>query len=61
MLTGPQACERLGVSRDTLRKLIRDGELRAMKIGPAKQAHWKIPEDAIDEYIRRRVAETAAS
>jgi excisionase family DNA binding protein len=59
VLTGPQACERLGVSRSTLLRLIKTGEIRAMKTADAKQSRWRIPEEAIDDYIRRRL--TAAS
>ena len=61
MLTATQACERLGVSRETLRKLIKSGDLRAMKVGPGAHAHWRISEDALADYIRRRTDSATAS
>lgn len=60
MLTATQACERLAVSRDTLRKLIKSGDLRAMKVGPGANAHWRISEEAIADYIRRRTDQASA-
>jgi excisionase family DNA binding protein len=61
MLTATQTCERLGVSRETLRKLIKSGELRAMKIGPERAAHWRISEEAVADYIKRRTDQASAS
>lgn len=56
MLTAAQACERIGVSRDTLRKLIKTGQLKAMKTGPEPHAHWRISEEAIADYIEQRTS-----
>ena len=61
LLTGPQACERLGVSRATLLKLIKSGEIPAMKLGPSKQAHLRIPEDGVVVFNETATTETTAS
>jgi excisionase family DNA binding protein len=54
MLTAAQVCEQLGISRETLRKLINDGEIAAMKAGPRNpRGHWRISEAALDDYIKR--------
>lgn len=45
MYTMDQACEELHVSRNTLLRYIRTGQLRAAKVG----GKWQIPEDALAE------------
>ena len=61
MLTAEQVCDQLGISRETFRKLVRTGELRAMKTGPQEKAHWRISEEAVADYIRRRTDSATAS
>lgn len=50
MCSIPEAGRRLGVSPSTVQRIINSGELLAYLIG--KQ--WKVPESAIDEYLRAR-------
>lgn len=51
LFTIQQACPLLGKTHpNTVRRLIRDKRLRAMRDGP--RGHWVIPESAIDAYQR---------
>jgi excisionase family DNA binding protein len=44
----------LRVSRDTLLKLIKAGEFPgATKVPPGPTGHWRFPDDAVAEYMRR--------
>ena len=58
-LTFAETCERLRVSHETLRKLIKAELLQAYKIGPHRTSPYRISQDAIDEYIKRQTAEAA--
>ena len=42
--------ELLYIGRNTAYKILNSGEIRAFKIGKA----WKIPKDAVSEYILRK-------
>lgn len=60
-LTFAETCERLRVSHETLRKLIKQELLRgAYKIGPGRNSPYRIPEQAIAEYIERQTARAAS-
>ncbi len=48
LLTVDQAAERLQMHPDTVRRLLRDGQLPGVKIG-ARQ--WRVPADALRQYI----------
>jgi excisionase family DNA binding protein len=52
LLTFNQARSRLRVSRETLRRRIASGELEAFKIGDHITSPYRIPETAIDAYLR---------
>ena len=56
-LTFTEACERLRLSHETVRRLIKSGLLEAHKAGPAINSHYRISEQAISEYIERQTAE----
>jgi len=58
-LSAAEACERLRLSRETLRKLIKSGDLKAHKTSPGRTAPYRISEQAIDEYLTRQTAEAA--
>jgi excisionase family DNA binding protein len=54
MLTAAQVCRDLNISRDTFLKLIELGELSgAMKVPPGPTGHWRVPEQAIADYMER--------
>jgi excisionase family DNA binding protein len=59
-LTFAETCERLRVSHETLRKLIKSELLQAHKIGTARTSPYRISEQAIDEYIKRQTVAAAS-
>jgi excisionase family DNA binding protein len=52
-LSSREARERMGVSRETLRKLIKTGELKASKVGDGRTSPLRIHEDDIRDYMDR--------
>lgn len=59
-LTAAEACERLRVSRETLRKLIASGDLKAHKVGQGRTSPYRISEEDADEYIERQTVRAAS-
>lgn len=59
-LSTREACQRLRISRNTLAKRIRDGELVAIKDGSARNAHVKVSVKSIEAYERRNRIATVA-
>ena len=57
LLTVNEAAARLAIGRTTLYELISSHELRTVKIGRAR----RIPESAVDEWIRRRLGDQGES
>lgn len=55
-LSAAEARERIGVSRETFRKLIKSGDLVAHKSGSAPNSHYRISEDALAEYLQRQTS-----
>lgn len=47
LLKYPQACERAAISRSTLFRLLRSGQIQSVKIGSAV----RIPESALEDFI----------
>lgn len=60
MLTAAEARERIGVSREQLRRLIANGEITAHKTGGAVNSHYRIPEESVEAYIERHKVVPAA-
>lgn len=56
LLTLEDACERLQVSEATIRRLVKDGELRVVRIGRAIRVR---PED-LDAFIRDHLVDEGA-
>jgi excisionase family DNA binding protein len=56
LVTVDNACARLGVSRSTLYKLAREGQLVTVQIGAAR----RVPVAALDDLVRR-LSTTAAA
>lgn len=50
LLVIDEACEALHMSRNCMYQLLRSGDLKGFQQGRI----WKIPKNAIEEYIRRR-------
>jgi excisionase family DNA binding protein len=51
LLTTEQACTRLGISRWTLSRLVRDGELRHVRVRSA----IRYPAGELDAYVKRQL------
>lgn len=59
-LSAAEACERLRVSRETLRKLIKSGQLRAHKVGDGRTSPYRISEEEASAYIERQTEKAAS-
>lgn len=59
-LSAAEACERLNVSRETLRILIKSGSLTAHKVGSGRTSPYRISEQAIAEYVQRQTVQAAS-
>jgi excisionase family DNA binding protein len=59
MLTPPQVARRYGVSPDTVRGWIASGDLRAVSVGKASRARYRVPADALQEFAAKRPARVA--
>jgi excisionase family DNA binding protein len=59
-LTAAEARERLGVSRETLRKLIKSQALTAHKISDGPTSPYRISEEAIQAYLDLQTAKVAS-
>lgn len=59
-LTAAEARERLGVSRETLRKLIKSRALTAHKITDGLTSPYRISEEAVEAYLDAQRAKVAS-
>ena len=59
-LSAAEACERLRVSRETLRKLIKSGDLKAHKVGTGRTSPYRISEEEAEAYIDRQTVKVAS-
>jgi len=50
ILTVEEICEILYIGRNTVYELLQSGEMKGFRIG----RRWKIPREAISEYIARK-------
>jgi excisionase family DNA binding protein len=53
VVTPPEAARLLGLGRTTVYKLIRSGDLKAIRVGRSV----RVPREAIPEFIERKLAE----
>ncbi len=53
--TVPEAADVLGIKSTTMYKLIREGQIRSLKIGSLR----RIPAEAIDEFIQEMLAKAS--
>lgn len=51
-LSTAETCRRLRLSRWTVRKLVRNGDLQAVK-GPARNSPLRIVEQSVEDYVDR--------
>ena len=49
LLSVEEVCQQLFTSPGSVYKLLRSGQIKAFRIGS-----WKIPEESVREYIRRK-------
>ena len=54
----PEVAHALGVSRQTVDRLIAAGELRAIKTGPGRTSRVLIPVAAVDDYLTRQAVQS---
>jgi excisionase family DNA binding protein len=52
LLTLPQVADRLSVSTASVRHWITTGELEGIRLGDSPLARYRVPEGAIDKFIR---------
>ena len=60
VLTFKEACEHLRISHETLRKLIKDGEIKAVKAGGGRTSPYRISIESLNEYIERNTIKPVA-
>ena len=53
-----EALKVMGISRETFRKLVKSGELKASKLGSARNSPIRVHEDAIREYMERHAVKS---
>ena len=54
MLTRRQVKQRLGIGKTEFLRLVKTGELEAIRIGDAPNSPFRVSEEALEEYIERR-------
>jgi len=59
-LTVDEVSERLHFSGETIRRWLRSGRLRGIRMGE-RRAGWRIAERDLDAFIRDRIATTEAT
>jgi excisionase family DNA binding protein len=60
MLTSTEVCEKLRISEKTLRRMITDGEITALKVGAGRWGgKYRISEEALADYIKRQTVQVA--
>ena len=59
-LSSAEVRARLNISRETLEKLIRAGDLKASKVGPHKTSPYRIAEADLNDYLDRQAVQAVA-
>jgi excisionase family DNA binding protein len=57
-LTVPEVGERLRMNEQSVRKLIRRGELRASNVGGRNRPSYRVDESAVEDFLRDRAVTT---
>jgi excisionase family DNA binding protein len=53
LLTVRDVADQLGVSAQTVRRWVREGDLEALKLGSRRGASVRIPPRAVDQFLQR--------
>ena len=53
-LSAVEARKRLRISRDTFRKLVVSGDLKASKLGPFRNSPYRVKETDLEAYMDRQ-------
>lgn len=64
MLTTREVCERLSIHPKTLRKIIRNGDLAAVRVGSkglGGNGAYRISEEALQDYLNRKTVQGTTS
>jgi len=61
LLTLKEAADRLRIDPESVRLLIKAGEIRAIKAGPGLTSPWRISERALADYLRKQYAQSRQS
>jgi excisionase family DNA binding protein len=48
-----EVAEQFRVSEESVRRWVRDGELRAIRLGSSPRASMRVPASALDEFIQK--------
>lgn len=59
-LTAAETCERLRIGRETLRALIKSGQLTAHKVSDGRTSPYRISAVDLADYIRRQTLVAAS-
>ena len=60
MLTVEEVAAELRLKPKTIRKRILDGELAAIKAGSHRTSPYRIPREALDDYLRQQAVQAAS-
>jgi excisionase family DNA binding protein len=60
LLTVEEAAERLRFSTETIRRMLRDGRLRGIRMGSTR-AGWRVTESDLAAFIQNRITATEAN
>jgi excisionase family DNA binding protein len=61
MLTSAEVCAQLRIGEKTLRRMIADGQIEAIKVGGGRWGGtYRITEEALAQYIERQTVEAPA-
>ena len=58
-MTVETVARRLAISEETIRRWLRSGRLRGIRLGE-RRAGWRISERDLDDFIRERITTTEA-
>jgi excisionase family DNA binding protein len=60
-ITADEMCAELRIAKDTLRRLVFEGEIRGYKVGRGKNAQWRFDRNEPRRYLEANPIPSAAS